>query len=172
MTTFDLRSLRLKPGDELTLEREVALQPLELGGQSYVPEPAALPVELSVAQTLSGKLLELRFATRIAGPCMRCLAPADVDVRVAAHEYDGGGAAARQGLEESTAYVVDEILDLSQWAHDEVALALPVQILCRPDCAGICPQCGKDLNVEPHTHEVAETDPRWQALAEIRDRLG
>lgn len=171
MTTFDLRSLRLKPGDEQTVERVVELRPLELGGQAYVPEPAALPVEVAVSRTLSGTLLELRLHTRIAGPCMRCLAPASLDIRVSAQEYDDGGQAAREGLEDSTAYVADEILDLSQWAHDEVALAPPEQILCRPDCAGICPQCGKDFNVEPHSHETAGADPRWGALAEIRDRL-
>ena len=40
------------------------------------------------------------------------------------------------------------------WARDAVALALPEKILCRPDCAGLCPECGKNLNDEPHEHEA------------------
>jgi uncharacterized protein len=50
-------------------------------------------------------------------------------------------------------------------------LALPDKILCREDCAGLCPVCGKNLNLEPHGHEGEETDPRWAGLAELRDSL-
>ena len=53
----------------------------------------------------------------------------------------------------TTPYLVDDRLDLSAWARDSLVLALPTQILCRPDCAGLCPVCGKNLNDEPHTHE-------------------
>ena len=68
-------------------------------------------------------------------------------------------------------YVVDGRLDVGAWARDAVGLALPEQILCRPECAGLCPVCGKDLNVEPHEHIELETDPRWAPLEELRDRL-
>ena len=55
--------------------------------------------------------------------------------------------------------------------RDAIALAMPDQILHAPDCAGLCPVCGKDLNVEPHTHADEVLDPRWSALEELRDRL-
>jgi len=67
--------------------------------------------------------------------------------------------------------VTDDNLDLSSWARDAVALSLPDKILCREDCAGLCPVCGRDLNTEPHEHEEEESDPRWEKLAELRDRL-
>lgn len=172
MTTFDLRTLRLRPGDERTVEREVELHPLELGGVAYALVPSTVPVSLDVTQTLSGRLLRLRFEVRLDGPCMRCLGDAALPLRIDAQEYDDGGAAAREGLEASTAYVDDDEVDLSQWALDEVALALPEQILCKPGCAGICPHCGKDLNAEPHTHEEAVADPRWGALESLREQLG
>jgi uncharacterized protein len=50
-------------------------------------------------------------------------------------------------------------------------LGLPAQILCRPDCAGLCPVCGKDLNVEPHEHEEERVDDRWAALQALKDKL-
>jgi uncharacterized protein len=62
-------------------------------------------------------------------------------------------------------------LDLSAWARDVVALALPDKILCREDCAGLCALCGRDLATDPHEHEEAESDPRWAKLAELKDRL-
>jgi hypothetical protein len=40
----------------------------------------------------------------------------------------------------------DDELDLARWAHDALALALPIQLLCRPDCKGLCPVCGASLN--------------------------
>ncbi len=62
----------------------------------------------------------------------------------------------------------DETVDLSAWAPDTIALALPDKILCRPDCAGLCPTCGKDLNVEPHVHDEVAPDSRWAALEALR----
>ena len=70
-----------------------------------------------------------------------------------------------------TPYVSDETLDLSAWARDVVALALPDKILCRADCAGICAGCGADLNREACTCGPPEPDARWAGLAELRDRL-
>jgi uncharacterized protein len=54
---------------------------------------------------------------------------------------------------------------------DSIVLALPDKILCREDCAGLCPVCGRNLNREPHGHEGEESDPRWAALAELRESL-
>jgi uncharacterized protein len=68
-------------------------------------------------------------------------------------------------------YVVDDQLLVSTWARDAIALQLPDQILCRPDCAGLCPECGKNLNREPHVHPEETADPRWAVLGDLRDRL-
>ena len=56
-------------------------------------------------------------------------------------------------------------------ANPAVALALPDQILCQADCAGLCPICGKNLNTEPHEHEAEAPDSRWSALEQLRDQL-
>ena len=68
-----------------------------------------------------------------------------------------------------TSYEHDE-LDIGRWAHDAAILALPTRILCRPDCAGLCPVCGESLNdadPEDHEHEPAP-DPRWAKLDELK----
>jgi uncharacterized protein len=71
----------------------------------------------------------------------------------------------------TTPYLTDDRLDLSAWARDALILALPEKILCRPDCAGLCPECGRDLNREPHVHEGEEADPRWAALQQLKHDL-
>jgi uncharacterized protein len=95
---------------------------------------------------------------------MRCLSDAAPVVEVDAREID-------QPDEETdqldSPYVADDEVALTDWAHDALALALPAQILCRPDCAGLCPVCGEDLNARPHEHEP-EPDPRWAKLGELK----
>jgi len=169
MTSFSLRSIRLRPGEEHREEQEVALEPLWLGGQRYLPVPEKVRAELAIAKASSGTVFELRFRTRLHGPCYRCLADAVVDVEIAGREYQ---ATSPEGADElETPYVENDQLDLSGWARDALVLELPDKILCRPDCAGLCPVCGRDLNVEPHVHEEVEPDSRWAALSELKDRL-
>jgi len=169
VTTFSLRNAKLRPGEQFRDVVEVELEPLELGGQRYVPVPERPEAALALTQTSSGLVLELELQTRVLGPCMRCLADAGLDVHVAAREYQATSPGESDEL--ATPYIVSSKLDLSAWAHDAVALALPDKILCREDCAGLCPSCGRDLNKEPHEHEGENVDPRWAALSELRDRL-
>jgi len=167
--TFDLRTARLRSGEEYRDAIELELTPLEYGGQRYLPVPDKVPAELAVSRASTGTVFELRFVARLFGPCYRCLADAVVETRVAGREYQ---ATNPEGSDElRTPYLSDDTLDVNAWARDAIALALPEQILCRADCAGLCPMCGKDLNVEPHEHEEEHGDPRWAVLAELRDKL-
>jgi uncharacterized protein len=165
MTTFDLRTLRLRSGDQARERVEIELEPLLLGGQTYQPQPNPALAELTVTRASSGTVLELALDVSLAGPCFRCLADAELALSLQLREYE---ATKPEGDEERTEYLEDDRLDLSSWAHDATALALPDKILCRPDCAGLCPVCGKDLNAEPHEHEEEVVDPRWAKLSELR----
>jgi uncharacterized protein len=169
VTRFPLRRLRLRSGDEHRDAVEIELEPFELGGQRYLPVPQEVDAELTLVQATTGLDLRLRFDVRLHGPCMRCLADAVVDVSVDAREYHASAATADDELRSE--YVVDDQIELSSWARDAIALALPEQILHDPACAGLCPVCGKDLNLEPHTHEDVAADPRWSALEELKHRL-
>jgi len=53
---------------------------------------------------------------------------------------------------------------------EQIQLAIPGRLLCRPDCRGLCPQCGADRNTEPCRCEERTIDPRWAALAGWRER--
>jgi uncharacterized protein len=169
VTRFPLRRLRLRPGEEHRDAVQVDLEPFDLGGLRYLPVPHEVEAELTVTQATTGLDLRLAFDVRLHGPCMRCLADAVLDIAVDAREYHANDAGSADELRSE--YVVDDQLELSAWARDAIALALPDQILHAPDCAGLCPVCGKDLNVEPHTHREETVDPRWSALEELRDRL-
>jgi uncharacterized protein len=169
MTHFDLRRLRLRSGEEHREEVELEVEPVELGGQRYVAIPENVPAELAISRASTGTVFELRFATRLFGPCFRCLDDAVVDVSVSGREYQATNPGDADELR--TDYVVEDRLDLSQWARDLLVEALPDKILCRPDCPGLCPVCGKSLAQEPHTHDEPQGDSRWAALADLKDRL-
>lgn len=162
---FDLGALRLSPGEGRRLKLDVPVEGLELGGERYVADPRRVPVVLDISRMMGGGYaLRLRFAAELTGPCMRCLKPARPNVEVDAREVDRPG----EGEELDSPYVNDELLDLAGWARDAFALAMPSKVLCREDCAGLCPTCATDLNEAgpEHRHESAP-DPRWAKLREL-----
>jgi DUF177 domain-containing protein len=167
VTTFNLRRLRLRSGEQHSETVEVEVDPLVIGGQDYVAVPARVPAELTVTKASSGLVLQLSFRVRLEGPCFRCLAHSALELPIRAREYQ----AEKPGDDEDlrSPYVHDDLIELSAWARDALALELPDKILHDPDCAGLCPECGKDLNVEPHTHDEKRGDPRWAALEQLRN---
>jgi uncharacterized protein len=163
-TVIDLSRLALSFGEGKRLELPVELAPFELGGQTYLANPQAPKVRLDVSRPSGGFAFRLSFPVHLEGPCMRCLEPAAIDIEVDAREVDQQGS---EDEELRSPYVHDDELEIGRWAHDATILALPTQILCRPDCAGLCPVCGESLNDNPHEHEQA-TDPRWAALDDLK----
>ena len=169
MSSIDLRRLKIQSGEQFREDREVELEALELGGQRYLPIPAEVDAELAIIRGTSGTTFELGFPARLHGPCYRCLKDAVLDLSIRAREYQATSPGESEELR--TPYVADNQLQLSDWARDAIAVELPQQILCRPDCAGLCPTCGEDLNENPHEHEDDRPDPRWAALEQLKEKL-
>jgi uncharacterized protein len=166
-TVLDLSRLNLATGEGRRVELPVELAPFELGGQTYIADPPKPQVRLEASRHSSGFAFKLSFPVHIDGPCMRCLEPAGLDVEVEAREVDHISA---EDSELRSPYVSDDELDIGRWAHDAVMLTLPTQILCRPECLGLCAFCGEPLNdADPAEHEHEKpTDPRWSALKDLK----
>ncbi len=154
VTTFNLRPLKLRPGEEHRETVAVDLEPFELGGERYVLLPERPEARLTIARTTSGSLFRLAFRVSLCGPDAR--------------EYQAEGA---DSEELSTPYLEHQVLDLSAWARDAVALSLPEKILCREECAGLCAGCGANLNVEACRCPPPEPEAPLAKLAELRDLL-
>jgi DUF177 domain-containing protein len=164
--TFDLGALRLSPGEGRRLELQVAIEPFGLGGERYPVTPAVLPAQLDISRTTGdGYVLRLRFEATLVGPCMRCLEQASPTYAVDATEVSQPG----EGEELDSPYIDQGVVDVQAWARDALAVTLPTKLLCREECAGLCPVCGADLNSAgpEHSHERAP-DPRWAKLSELR----
>lgn len=173
VATVDLRALGLAPGAATRLRVTVPPVELRIGGQDYRTDPAAPEVDLEVSRSYSGLHLRLRTAVELVGPCMRCVEEARVPLDVDAEEFAADDRPDDAVFDEDldSAYVEGDRLDLALWARDSIAEVVPVTILCREDCAGLCPTCGADLNVAPCDCAVEETDSRWDALRGLADRL-
>jgi len=110
--------------------------------------------------------------------CARCLDPVKQDVR---REFELlyrplGADAGRDELsvtdaEAEIGYYQGEGLQLEDVLREQILLAIPLKVTCRPDCKGFCPQCGKNLNQEQCSCSKEVEDPRWAALKEVRSRL-
>lgn len=167
ITIIDLARLSLAHGEGARLDLPVRLDSLELGGQTYASTADELRTRIDVSRPSNGHAFRLRFPLRVEGPCVRCLEDAAVEIEVDAREVDQSDT---DDEELRSPYVVEDKLDLGRWAHDAAILALPARILCRPDCAGLCPVCGEplnDANPEDHKHDTG-SDPRWSKLKELK----
>jgi uncharacterized protein len=163
---FDLARLKLTSGEGRRLDLGARVDPLRYGDAEYRVEPDPVPVRVDVSRTThAGWSLRLRFTAELTGPCMRCLEPALPRIEVDAREIDQAGG----GDELTSPYVEEGELDLHGWVRDALALALPSTLLCREDCAGLCAECGANLNTAGPEHaHPREPDPRWAALRELK----
>jgi uncharacterized protein len=173
LATIDLRALDLAPGAETRLRVRVPGVGLRLGGQEYRVEPAEPEVRLRVSRSLSGVHLGLATEVELIGPCWRCLEEARARLTVESDEFQAEGRDPDAPFDDDldSAYVEDGRLDVAGWARDAIAEAVPATVLCREDCAGLCPTCGANRNEVDCGCVADETDPRWDALRELSERL-
>jgi uncharacterized protein len=118
------------------------------------------------------------LATRLELLCARCLEPVVQDVT---RKFDLlyrplGTDAGNEELsvtvaEAEVGYYQGDGLLLEDAIREQVLLAVPLKVVCREDCKGLCPTCGKNRNTEPCSCAPPLGDPRWSALKDIREKL-
>jgi uncharacterized protein len=167
-TSIDLDALALRSGQGQRLDLDVEPDPPVLTGEQLTLPDPRVHARIDVSRTTSGYALRLRFHTVVEGTCARCTGPARLALDVDAREIEQPSV---DDAELLSPYVEEGVLDVGSWARDALILALPEQLVCREDCAGLCEECGLDLNtVEPgsHVHE-RPLDPRFAKLRELSE---
>lgn len=134
-----------------------------------VPEGATAQLNASLEVVTDGIWVSGSFQAEALGECSRCLEtvrqPVDVSIE-GLFLYPGAELGEDEG-EDSVFEFDGETVDLEQPVLDAVVTSLPFTPLCRPDCPGLCDQCGARLADEPgHAHEAL--DPRWSALTSLK----
>lgn len=134
-----------------------------------VPEEV-LAADLRAESVVEGILVTGPVRAPVVFSCARCLQPITTDVELDVCELFL--APGHEAPPEEEAYEVQGMdIDLEPMLRDNLTLALPLNPVCREDCAGICATCGKDLNTGACDCTDEEIDPRWAGLAELRDKL-
>ena len=119
--------------------------------------------QLLLTRTTRGALARGQFSTKLEVECVRCLESFQLALIVPMEEMFTFSAAS------DPTYLIDEgWLDLRQPLREQILLALPMHSLCRPDCRGLCPNCGQNLNEGQCTCSTEDIDPR---LADLRKLL-
>ncbi|ANW17862.1 YceD family protein [Streptomyces clavuligerus] len=170
---FDTHELGRRPGALQRLSRSVPA-PVDLGveGVIGVPEGAPVELELRLESVMEGVLVTGTARASAEGECVRCLEPVRLDVAAEFQEMftypdaDDRDRSAEPGDDaegEDVLFLKDGLFDLEPVLRDAVVLALPMQPVCREQCAGLCAECGIRLDDDPDHHHDA-VDIRWAAL--------
>jgi uncharacterized protein len=142
--------------------------PLRIGLELIsIQQGAPLDLDLRVESVSEGVLVTGTLTAPTTGECARCLMAFSGRVEVALTElfaYPNSLTEATTEADE-VGRVVDDIVNLEQPIIDAVGLELPFSPACRPDCPGLCPQCGVPLATAEPSHHHDQIDPRWAKLA-------
>lgn len=169
-----LISLLKIPAEGRRFEHTYAAGELDLTGHDF-----ALPVP----PTASGRITRVgpelhvfgKLAATLEGMCDRCLEPVKIPVE---QEFDlyyvpedplagATGEVELHGRDLDVSVSRDDELNLDALVLEQLELALPVRLLCREECRGLCDQCGVNVNETPCDCEPP-VDPRWQVLADLK----
>lgn len=168
---LDTHELGRRPGSMRRVQRTVPA-PEDLGTDVIgVPVGTDLELDLRLEAVMEGVLVSGNVRGRAVGECVRCLDEVVDDVDVSVTELYAYPERARVALEdgddeEDVRELDGELIDVEPALRDAVVPALPFRPLCRPDCPGLCSECGARLADDPdHSHEIL--DPRWAALSSL-----
>lgn len=164
---YDIREMGRQPGTMREHRRSVPA-PAGLGLDLIaVPEGTPLDVDVRLEAVTEGVLVTGTVAAQLVGDCGRCLEPVNEKLVVDFVElFAYPDSATDETTDEDEVHrVEDDYVVIEPVVRDAVVLGLPFAPLCRPDCGGLCPECGLRVDDLPADHTHEQLDPRWAALA-------
>jgi uncharacterized protein len=159
--------------------RDVALRDRYLSVGPDVELAGPVDGRIRLQRTNRGILLRGSLGAPLRRTCARCLEPYVETVQLKLVEEFLPSVDPLRGhplpppADDEAALAIDaqHQIDLTSVLHDEMALTEPMHPLCRPDCPGLCPGCGRRLDVGSCSCVTDEPDPRLAALGELLDAV-
>lgn len=179
MISYNVAGLLREPPGAV---RDVRLRDRYISLGTDVELAGPLDADLRLQRTNRGIIVRGSVRAPLRRTCARCTDAYVDEVRVDVDEEflpsidpDTGAPVPMEAGEEHVSLRIDEHheIDLDGVLHDELALTDPMHPLCRPDCPGLCVECGERMDSGDHTHGGPEIDPRLAGLAALlgdRDR--
>jgi uncharacterized protein len=165
----DTTKLPRQPGATRALKRVVPA-PEDLGLELIsVPVGSDLELDLSLTSVSEGVYVSGSVRGSLAGECGRCLNEINesFDVPIAELYAYADSTTEETTDEDEVGRMQGDLIDLEPAVRDAVVLTLPANPVCRPDCPGLCPECGVHLDDLPADHSHEDVDPRWAALRNL-----
>jgi len=165
----DTTKLPRQPGATRALKRSVPASE-DLGLELIsVPKGSELELDLVLTSVSEGVYVNGHVRGSLSGECGRCLGEISesFDVPIAELFAYVDSTTEETTDEDEVGRMQGDLLDLEPVVRDAVVLTLPVNPLCRPDCPGLCPECGVHLDDLPADHSHEDVDPRWAALRNL-----
>ena len=152
------------PGTTKDVVLSIAAKDLEFGESRISDEPVDINLHLEALS--NGVTVNGTTSATWAGECRRCLAPMSARMTIELSELY------QQVPDDSEAYVINnDQINLLPMVRENLLLAIPLGPLCREDCPGFCPHCGKDLSETACSCDNTVVDPRWAALETLKGSL-
>lgn len=120
-----------------------------------------------VTRTQQGLLIQVKMSARIQTECVRCLSEFSQSLIIDFSELYAFNY--RSTTEAGLILPEDGKIDLTPLIREYMLLEIPINPICRPNCKGLCPVCGEDLNQVDCGHHLQNTDPRLDALKSFLD---
>jgi uncharacterized protein len=174
----DVSGIMRRPFARSRLRADLRLQ-VGPSGLRESPLGSAVRLDLELQSAPDGVRVRGSISGLLPMSCTRCAAPFDWPLEVAIDEFfcraalplaAPGGEPAQGPLPEECYLLEGDHLDLNPMVNDQLLLSLPMRILCRENCRGLCSRCGADLNEEDCGCLDEETDPRLEKLRRWLDR--
>ena len=165
----DTTKLPRQPGATRALKRTVPA-PENLGLELIsVPEKSDLELDLVLTSVSEGVYVSGHVRGSLTGECGRCLNAISESFDVSIGELFAYADSTTEETtdEDEVGRMQGDLLDLESAVRDAVVLTLPTNPLCRPDCPGLCPECGVHFDDLPADHSHEDVDPRWAALRNL-----
>jgi uncharacterized protein len=153
-----------RPGSQKDVELQSSLVDLEVVDSSRFADDAVVDVRLRLEALTDGIVVDGELSVPWHGICRRCLIDTGGVQVSEVHELYQKVVTDPEAFE-----LVGDQLDLRDAVRELVLLDAPSTPLCRPDCAGLCPTCGTNLNDATCGCAAPPADPRWSALDALKD---
>lgn len=166
MLSFQVRNLLLDPSLQIPVDAVWEQESIAAAGEEIkCLEPWRIQGQIS---NVGGAVLEFSGTvdTQIAMACDRCMKPVTVPLHIVIEQRFAKDQASDASDQEEWDIlpIENDRIDLDETILHEVQLGVPMKVLCKEECKGLCPICGQDLNEGQCDCEDESGDPRWEAL--------
>ena len=156
-----------RPGASVPFSTSVDLSDLCYGVSYPVTEPVV--ASGTVRNTAGVLMMEGELSTTIHGLCDRCATPFDREITFPINVVLVTELASEENEDEWVFPLEGDSADLDDIVRTVFVLNLDSKLLCKEDCRGLCPRCGKNLNDGPCNCQK-ELDPRFAALKQLLEK--